>query len=99
MSELIYTRHAETRTQQRGIRKDDIRLIQEFGTLIDEDTWLLRRRDTARAVENLKREIRRLSRLTNRKVVIHDELVITAYPSHPADQKLALRRGRQKGYL
>ena len=35
MSNLIYTRHAEIRTQQRAMRKEDIRLIQEFGTPVD----------------------------------------------------------------
>ena len=98
MSDLIYTRHAETRTQQRGIRKGDIRVILDFGTLIDKDTWLLRSRDVAREIENRKREIQFLSRLRNRKVVIHGERVITAYPSRHADQKRALRRGRQRGY-
>lgn len=42
MSDLNYTQHALTRTQQRGIRGRDIRLIQEFGTSVDEDTWLMR---------------------------------------------------------
>ncbi len=99
MSNLTFSRHAETRTQQRAIRKEDVRLIQEFGTPVDADTWLMRSRDVAREIENRKREIRALSRLRNRKVVICGERVITAYPSRPADQKRALRRGRQKGYL
>lgn len=98
MSDLTFSRHAETRTQQRGIRKDDVRLIQESGTPVDQDTWLMRSRDVAREIEKRKREIRTLSRLRNRKVVIRDERVITAYPSRPSDQKRALQRGRQKGY-
>ena len=99
MSDMIFTRHAETRTQQRAIRNADIRLIQEFGTPVDTDTWMMRSRDVAREIENRKREIQFLSRLRNRKVVIFGARVITAYPSRPADQKRALRRGRQKGYL
>ena len=99
MNAITYTLHAQTRTQQRGIRGRDIRLIQEFGTQIDRDTWLMRKRDVVREIANRKREIQTLERLENRKVVIKDEHVITAYPSRPADQKLALRRGRQKGYL
>ena len=98
MSDLIYTCHAQTRTQQRGIRGRDIRLIQEFGTPVDSDTWVMLSRDVAREIANRKREIQTLERLKNRKVVIRDERVITAYPSRPADQKRALRRGRQKGY-
>ena len=98
MSDMIFTRHAETRTQQRAIRNADIRLIQEFGTPVDTDTWMMRSRDVAREIENRKREIQFLSRLRNRKVVIRGERVITAYASRPADQKRALRRGRQRGY-
>ena len=98
MNDITYTRHAETRTQQRGIRGRDIRLIQDLGTPVDRDTWLMRRRDVIREVANRKREIQTLERLNNRKVVIRDERVITAYPSRPKDQKRALRRGRQKGY-
>ena len=98
MSDMIYTRHGRTRTQQRGIRGRDIRLIQQFGTPVDRDTWLMRSRDVAREIANRKREIQTLERLKNRKVVIRDEHVITAYPSRPTDQKRALRRGRQKGY-
>ena len=98
MSDMIFTRHAETRTQQRGIRGRDIRLIQQFGTPVDRDTWVMLSRDVAREIANRKREIQLLERLKNRKVVIRDERVVTAYPSRPTDQKRALRRGRQKGY-
>ena len=98
MSDMIYTRHGRTRIQQRGFRGRDIRLIQEFGTPVDRNTWLMRRQDVAREIANRKREIQTLERLKNRKVVIRDERVITAYPALPADQKRALRRGRQKGY-
>lgn len=42
MSDVIYTRHAEMRTQQRGIHRRDIRLIQQFGTPVDRDTWVMR---------------------------------------------------------
>ena len=99
MTDDIYTRHAETRMQQRGIRKKDIRLILAFGTQVDDETWFMRNRDVAREIETRKREIRVLSRLVNRKVVIRGGSVITAYPSRPADQKRTLRRGRRKGLL
>ena len=99
MTDDIYTRHAETRMQQRGIRKKDIRLILAFGTQVDGETWFMRNRDVAREIETRKREIRALSRLRNRKVVISGGHVITAYPSRPADQKRTLRLGRQKGLL
>lgn len=99
MSDMVYTRHAQTRTQQRAIRKADIRLIRKHGTMVDDDTWLLLRRDAIREIEIRKKEIQQLERLKNRKVVIREDWLVTAYPSRPADQKRALRRGRQKGYL
>ncbi len=99
MSNLIYSRHAETRLQQRGIRKADIPIILAYGTQIDDETYFMRNRDAAREIEIRKREIQTLSRLVNRKVVIRNGRVITAYPSNPADQKRTLRRGRQKGLV
>ena len=99
MTDIIYSRHAETRMQQRGIRKADIRIILAYGTQIDDETYFMRNRDAAREIETRKREIQTLSRLVNRKVVIRDGRVITAYPSNPTDQKRTLRRGRQKGLV
>ena len=97
MNHINYTHHAETRLQQRGIREKDIPLIIALGTQIDDETWFMRNRDVTREIESLKKEIHRLERLANRKVVIRSGRVITAYLSQPADQKRTLRRGRQKG--
>ena len=97
MNHVSYTHHAETRMQQRGIREKDISLIIELGTQIDDETWFMRNRDVTREIENLKKEIHRLERLANRKIVVRKGQVITAYLSQPADQKRTLRRGRQKG--
>lgn len=99
MTNLIYSRHAKTRMQQRGIRKSDIPIILACGTQIDDETWLMCNRDATREIEMRKREIQTLSRLANRKVVIRNGRVITAYPSNSADQKRSLRRGRQKGLV
>ena len=99
MNDLIYSQHARTRMQQRGIRKADIPIILAYGTQIDDETYFMRNRDAAREIETRKREIQMLSRLVNRKVVIRDGRVITAYPSNPADQKRTLRRGRKKGLV
>ena len=98
MTDFVYSRHAETRMQQRGIRAKDISLIIAMGTQVDDQTWIMRKRDVARGIGILKRAINVLERLANRKVVMRDGQVITAYPSRPADQKRTLRRGRSKGY-
>lgn len=97
MIDIHYAPHAETRMQQRAIRKKDVPLIIELGTQIDDETWFMCNRDVTREIESLKREIHRLERLANCKVVMRGGRVITAYPSRPADQKRTLRRGRQKG--
>ena len=99
MNDLIYSQHAKTRMQQRGIRKVDIPIILEYGTQIDDETYFMRNRDAAREIETRKREIQALSRLVNRKVVIRDGRVITAYPSNSTDQKRTLRRGRERGLV
>ena len=97
MTDIIYTRHAETRMQQRAIRERDIPLVIELGTQVDDETWILLKRDVSREIDIRKREIQKLERLENRKVVMRGGHVITAYPSRPADQKRTLRLGRQKG--
>ena len=97
MTAIAYTRHAETRMQQRGIRNGDVTLVLECGTQVDDETWLMRDRDVRREIERRKREIQALGRLASKKVVMRGEQVVTAYPSRPDDQKRALRRGRQKG--
>lgn len=97
MTDLSYTRHAETRMQQRGIRKNDIALILACATQIDDETWILRNRDVSRQIESRKQEIRALERLANRKIVVREGRVITAYSSRRPDQKRTLRRGRRTG--
>ena len=99
MNDIIYTRHAKIRMQQRGIRESDIPIILACGTQIDDETWLMCNRDATREIEARKREIQTLSRLANRKVVIRNGRVITAYPSNSTDQKRTLRRGRHKGLV
>ena len=97
MTDIAYTHHAESRLQQRGIHKKDIPLILGYGTQIDDETWIMLKKDANREIASLKRQIQALSRLVNRKVVMRGRRVITAYLSRPADQKRTLRRGRQKG--
>ncbi len=96
---IVYTRHAETRMQQRGIRDGDVALVLACGTQIDEEIWMLRNRDVKREIEYRKREIQALGRLLNKKVVMRGERVVTIYASGSPDQKRALRRGRRKGLV
>ena len=97
MTDIVYTRHAEARMQQRGIRSGDITLILACATQIDDETWFVRRRDAQREIGRLKREIKTLERLMDKKLVMPDGLVVTIYPSRREDQIRTLRHGRQKG--
>lgn len=99
MMNLVYTRHAEARMQQRGTRTGDEELVLEFGTQIDDETWLLLDRDVKQAMVDMKRTMQRLSRLSCRKVVLRGDRVITSYQSRPGDQKRTLRRGRKHGMV
>ena len=54
MTDLIYSRHARTRLQQRGMCKVDIPIILAYGTQIDDETYFMRNRDAAREIETRK---------------------------------------------
>ena len=99
MTDIVYSRHAETRMQQRGIRSGDIPLILACATQIDDETWFVRKQDVKREIDNLKREIQTLERLTNKKLVVRNRRVITIYHSRHDDQKRTLRHGRWKGLV
>ena len=99
MSDAICTRHAETRMQQRGIRKKDIRLILAFGTQVDDETWFYaqpgccpRDRDPQAGDPGLEPACESQGRDPRR--ACHHRLSLTS-----ADQKRTLRRGRRKGLL
>lgn len=94
MSEFNLSRHAELRLGQRNFRRGDIEVVLECGTRIAADAYLMRRADADREVAALKREIQRIKRLTNVKVVVAAGTVVTSYRSRSADQRRTLRRGR-----
>ena len=106
------TRHGETRMRQRRKKKGDADLILAYGTQVDGQAWILRKRDADREIEARKREVEGykreievrkresqiLERLRNRKVVVRGDRVITGYPSGSSDQKRTLKRARRKGF-
>ena len=94
MLEFNLSRHAELRLGQRNFRREDIEVVLECGTRIATDAYLMRREDAEREVAALKRRIQRIERLTNVKVVVAEDTVVTSYRSRPANQRRTLRRGR-----
>ena len=75
MNNIISTQHGATRMRQRGMRNGDVALILDCGTQLDDETWLLRERDTEHAIKARKREIQKLERLKNRKIAMCDRQV------------------------
>lgn len=99
MSDISFCSHARTRMQQRGVRANDIELILSCATQIDENVYLLRRKDANREIERRKQEIQALERLRNQKVVFAGKKLLTTYASSQNDQKRMLRRGRGKSCM
>ena len=96
MTNIAYSRHAQTRMQQRGVRKKDIELFLACATQVDENVYFLRLKDATREIDCRKQEIQTLERLRNRKVVVAGDMIVTCYSSGRRDQKRTLRHGRQK---
>ena len=94
MKSLIYTRHADQRMQQRGIRKRDVELVRRCGTRIDDRSLLLTKQDAEREITQRKREIQALERLRGCKLVLGGDLLVTLYHATTKQQKAAMRRFR-----
>lgn len=93
----ILSRHAETRAQQRGIRESDIPLIVAVGTPIDDDSIFLNERDVEREIQQHKRIISALERLSGCRVVLGGENVVTVYrPSRRTEKRLLRGLHRHK---
>lgn len=79
------TKHAEMRSQQRGILPDAIHLIVQFGRPIRKPGNLLEfrlaKRDKGRVITHLKRQIQSIDKTLNKAVLVdaEKEEIITAY--------------------
>ena len=79
MIELTVTRHAEARMSQRGIRDADLKVLLSHGTDIGRNRIMLTKRDAARKIGMLKREIASFERLSGKVLVVSDGHLVTAY--------------------
>ena len=93
MTSVAITRHGEVRMSQRGIRRSDLDILLSHGTEIGPDRILLRKRDAAKVIRELKKQIARLERLTGKEAVVADGWLVTAYhrtrPIRPSGRKTA----------
>ena len=96
MSASTLTKHAVLRLSQRGIRCDDLQLIQSIGTEV-EGGFLVRQKD----FQALERELKKLRdharRLVGKRVVRNGDAVITAYHAGHAKERRLLRQGYDGG--
>ena len=79
MTALTITRHGETRMSQRGIRETDLDVLLAHGTEIGRGRIMLKKRDAARVIRDLKKQITNIERLTDKVLVVADGHLITAY--------------------
>jgi len=95
MVDVIKSRHAEKRSNQRGIRPKDLDLLFNAATQVAPDAYLLTNGDVKREIARRKTEIQQLERLRGMKLVVEGGTLVTAYRSKQADQRRTLRRGRE----
>lgn len=76
---LTYTRRAEMRMNQRGLRKKDVELVLQYGPQITDDRFELRRQDVHLAISRLRRDIQRFERLRGRVVVCDEGEIMTCF--------------------
>ena len=76
---IAITRHGQTRMAQRGIRSTDLDILLAYGAETGPDRIMLTKKDTAKAIRSLKRQIATLERLAGKEVVLTGGCLITAY--------------------
>jgi len=93
MTTLNSTTHAVARMSQRGIRADDLELIQEIGTEV-EGGYLVLEKDFQAYDCQLKRMRERVRRLVGKRVVVEGDRVLTAYHAEARKQRRLIRKCR-----
>ena len=90
------TTHAETRMRQRGLRDADLHLILDTATQVAPDAYLMKRADAAREIAKRKKEIQKLEKLKDYKVIVEEGTIITLYRTEHGYRKRNPRRRRTR---
>ena len=69
MFEYAFSKHAETRMSQRGVRNEDAVEVLTFGTQIGPDEWLMKRADAEREIDDLRDKIKWIERMRKLNVM------------------------------
>ena len=85
MTGLTITRHGEIRMSQRGIREKDLKVLRAYGTEVGRNRIMLKKRDAAEAVGELKKQIAHIERLKGKVLVVSDDdhLITTYHQKKP----------------
>lgn len=94
METFSISNHAEIRMNQRSFRQSDIDLIITFGEQIAPDSIMMTKRRALQLIEDVKSKIQSIERLTNKKLVIEGDTIVTAYHSLKTQQRIDLRKAR-----
>lgn len=92
MDYVRISRHAKHRMNQRGFRERDIDFILRCGTVLSDDTILLRNKDVDREIRDRKHELQQLERLRNTKIVVANGTLVTCFHASTKHLKAAQRR-------
>ena len=79
MTCLTITSHGEIRMSQRGIRVTDLEILLTHGSEIGRDRIMLKKREAAILIQDLKKQIAHIERLKDKEIVVADGRLITAY--------------------
>jgi hypothetical protein len=94
MIPLTPTNHAIERMSQRSLRLQDAELIALIGTVV-EDGYLVRAKDY-QAIENaFKQLLQRCRRLIDKRLVVSNGVIVTAYHATKTHQRRLLRHAHE----
>ena len=93
---LQFTRHADQRLRQRGLRTKDIELVMALGTQGPAGRVVLLASDAAREIAECKRRIQTLERLRGCVVVCEQGMVITCYHASGPAARHVMRDDRRR---
>lgn len=87
----LYSNHAQTRMQRRGMSNTDVELVISTGTALYDNSVILLKRDAEREITKRKNEIKMLERLRSVRVVLGSNgTIVTAYKTNRKIEKCLL---------
>jgi len=97
-STLHLTVHAVTRMAQRAIANDDLELIEQIGTEV-EDGYVVRERDFQALDRDLKLLRDQARRLVGKRLVVRGGRVLTAYHAGRDKERRLLRNAKDRSLV